>query len=420
MLLSLRLGNFMIYNQEVEFSMMANMHYRRFPTNVSSAYGVPVLKTAVLLGPNNTGKTIFVRAVAMMKSIMLNQVSRVVPNYFSGNNIVEASISFLENGGEYLFEIRYDAAHGEYIYERFARVMRDKHKNVKYSTLLLRDIRKKEYVADDETLLTTMKVASRNNLLIYLLDTESFPVLSQIRQTITSFASRIDVVDMNNIPLKKTIDMLKMSDEDSQRVANFVLNSDLSLEDFRYAGDEEVRTVLKGAQVENATPQENALGQAASLPEMLHLVSVYHGIAVPSVLFDSTGTKKMAALASYVIESLRDGRILIVDELDNSLHFRLTRAIINLFNNELNESAQLIVTAHDISLLDCHSLFRKEQIWFTHKNQDRAYLYSLAEFTASESNTRGTSDLISKYRAGVFGALPEPDLFETLEEVRRS
>jgi len=420
MLLSLKLNNFMIYNQEIEFSMMANMHYSRFPTNVASLPGVHALKTAVLLGPNNTGKTNFVRAVAMLKSVMLNQASGIVPNFFSGNDIVEASISFFENGGEYVFEIKYDAARGEYVYERFTEVHCDKHKNIKYRTLLLRDIRNKEYSADDETLVTAMKVASRNNLLIYLLDTESFPSLNHIRETIIAFASRIDVVDMNNIPIKKTIDMLKMSDEDSQRVAKFVLNADLSLDDFRYAGDDEVRIVFQGIHADKSAPQENALQQAAPLTEMFHLVSVYHGVPVPSILYDSTGTKKMAALASYVIGALRNGRILIVDELDNSLHFRLTRAIISLFNNELNENAQLIVTAHDISLLDCHSLFRKEQIWFTHKDQDRAYLYSLAEFTASESKTRDTSDLIAKYRAGVFGALPEPDLFETLQEVRES
>lgn len=115
MLLSLRLNNFMIYNQEVKFSMMANMHYSRFPANVASVKGVHALKTAVLLGPNNTGKTNFVRAVSMMKSIMLNRTAEIVPNFFSGNDIVEASISFLENGREYIFEIRYDAAHEEYI-----------------------------------------------------------------------------------------------------------------------------------------------------------------------------------------------------------------------------------------------------------------------------------------------------------------
>lgn len=420
MLLSLRLNNFMIYNQEVEFSMKANMHYKRFPTNVASVRNIHALKTAVLFGPNNTGKTNFVRAIAMMKSVMLNRKTKIVPNLFSGNDVVEASISFLEDGGEYRFEIRYDAAHEEYIYERFAEVLYDRYKNATQKTLLLRDIKNKEYVAEDELLVAAMKVASRNNLLIYLLDTESFPELRRIKETITAFASRIDLVDMNNIPIKKTIDMLKMSDKDSRRVASFVLNADLSLEDFRYAGDDEVRIVFNSVSADGSAPQESALQQAAPLTEMLHLVSVYNGVPVPSILFDSTGTKKMAALASYVIGALSGGRILVIDELDNSLHFRLTRAIISLFNNELNESAQLIATVHDVSLLDCHSLFRKEQIWFTHKDPDRAYLYSLAEFTAKESKTRDTSDLIAKYRAGVFGALPEPDLFEVLQEVRES
>ena len=420
MLLSLRLNNFMIYSQEVEFSMMANMHYSRFPSNVASVNGVHTLKTAVLLGPNNTGKTNFVHAISMMKSIMLNQTTGIVPNFYSGNDIVEASISFLENDCEYIFEIRYDAAHGEYVYERFAEVQRDRYKNVKQRTLLLRDIQKKDYTADDENLVAAMKIASRNNLLIYLLDMESFPTLRSIRNTMTAFASRIDVVDMNNIPVKKTIDMLKMSDEDSRRVAKFVLNADLSLEDFRYAGDDEVRKICQGIDTDKSAAQENALQQSAPMTEMLHLVSVYHGVSVPSIIYDSTGTKKMAALASYIIGALKNGRILIVDELDSSLHFRLTRDIISLFNNELNENAQLIVTAYDISLLDCQSLFRKEQIWFTHRDRDRAYLYSLAEFTAIESKTRGTSDLIAKYRAGVFGALPEPDLFETLQEMKES
>ena len=420
MLLYLKLNNYTIYNREVEFSMMANMHYSRFPSNVASVDGVHVLKTAVLLGPNNTGKTNFVRAIAMMKAIMLNQSPSIVPNIFSGSAIVEASISFLESGKEYVLDIRYDAEHKEYVYERFAEIHRDKYKNVRTHVLLLRDIQEKEFMADDEGLVSAMKVAARNNLLIYLLDTESFSTLRKIREAVIAFASKIDIVDMNNIPIKKTIDMLKLSDEDSRRIAKFILNADLSLDDFRYAGDDEVRIVFQEVNAEKSVPQENALQQAAPLTEMLHLVSVYQGVPVPSILFDSTGTKKMAALASYVVSALKKGRILVVDELDNSLHFRLTRAIISLFNNELNENAQLIVTAHDISLLDCNSLFRKEQIWFTHKDKERAYLYSLSDFTASESKTRGTSDLVAKYRAGVFGALPEPDLFDTLLEVKDS
>ena len=112
------------------------------------------------------------------------------------------------------------------------------------------------------------------------------------------------------------------------------------------------------------------------------------------MVFDSTGTKKIAALASYIIEALEEGRILIVDELDSSLHFSLTRAIVALFNNELNNMAQLIFTVHDVTLLDCKRLFRKEQIWFVHKDKEQVYLYSLADFTTANTGIRDSTNLL--------------------------
>ena len=418
MLLSLKVNNCLIYNSEVEFSMRANMHYKRFPNNVAKVGRINALKTAVLIGPNNSGKTNFVRIIATLKEIMLGKGTVLNGNLFSNNPIVEASISFLEGGTENLFEIKYDALKKEYVYERFAQIERDDYNNVKATDLLLRDTLNKKYYSEDEGLVAAMKVAARNNILIYLLDTEEFPSLKKIKELMTAFASKIDVVDMNNIPIKKTIDMLKASDEVHQKIANFVLNADLYLDDYKYLSDDEIKIVLKAQNVGDEKPQENALNAAAPLTEMLHLASVYKGVMVPSMLFDSTGTKKMAALASYVIEALETGRILVIDELDNSLHFRLTRAIIALFNNELNCDAQLIATVHDVSLLDCQTLFRKEQIWFTHKDRENAYLYSLAAFTAEKTGVRENSDLIEKYQKGVFGALPEPELFQSLLEVK--
>lgn len=418
MLLSLKVNNCLIYNSEVEFSLRANMHYKRFPNNVAKVGKINALKTAVLIGPNNSGKTNFVRIIATIKEIMLGKGAVLNGNLFSNNPIVEASISFLEGGAENLFEIKYDASKKEYVYERFAQIERDDYKNVKTTDLLLRDSLNKKYYSEDEGLAAAMKVAARNNILIYLVDTEEFSSLKKIKELMTAFVSKIDVVDMNNIPIKKTIDMLKASDEVHKKIANFVLNADLYLDDYKYLSDDEIKIVLKTQNVGDAKPQENALSAVAPLTEMLHLASVYKGVMVPSMLFDSTGTKKMAALASYVIEALENGRILVIDELDNSLHFRLTRAIIALFNNELNRNAQLIATVHDVSLLDCQTLFRKEQIWFTHKDRENAYLYSLAEFTAEKTGVRETSDLIEKYRKGMFGALPEPELFQSLLEVK--
>ena len=88
-----------------------------------------------------------------------------------------------------------------------------------------------------------------------------------------------------------------------------------------------------------------------------------------------------------------------MDELDSSIHFKLTRAIVAMFNNELNTSAQMIFTVHDINLMDCKKMFRKEQIWFVHKDDTGIYVYSLAEFTAQQG-VRDTTDIMEKYRKG--------------------
>ena len=134
MILSLKANNCLIYNSEIEFSMHANMHYRRFPNNVVSVNRVNALKTAILIGPNNSGKTNFVRILAMLKRLMLDQSAEISGNLFSNNPIVEISISFLADESEYLFEIKYNISRKEYVYERFAEIQRDKYSNIKTRT----------------------------------------------------------------------------------------------------------------------------------------------------------------------------------------------------------------------------------------------------------------------------------------------
>lgn len=164
-------------------------------------------------------------------------------------------------------------------------------------------------------------------------------------------------------------------------------------------------------------PEEKVLELPETIMDQIRLVSTYRGVPVSSVLFDSTGTKKIAALASYVVEGLEQGRILVVDELDSSIHFKLTRSVVAMFNNELNTDAQLIFTVHDINLMDCKRLFRKEQIWFVHKDNEGVYVYSLADFTAQQG-IRDTTDVMEKYRKGALGAIPDPGLIHSLLSIK--
>lgn len=416
MLISLIINNYQIFNQEVKFSMSANMHIKHFLSSIYKFEKLNILKSAILLGPNNAGKTCFIRAIKTMKSIMLNQNHIIQNNIFSNDDISEMTVSFLEDKHEYCFSIKYDIKKKEYIYERFSEIFHDVHNNIREEEFLLRDMENSDYRCLDQELVPLMKVASKNSILAYTFDTSNFPTLKTIKDSIISFASKIDIIDMNNIPFKKTIECMKNNNAMKEKIVSFIKNADLSLDDFRYLSDDELEISVFSKE----KPQESVLSNSKQLLDLLHLTSIYNGVPVPSLLFDSTGTKKIAAISSYVIDALENDRILIVDELDNSLHFKLTRAIIAMFNNELNNKAQLIATVHDSSLIDCQTLFRKDQIWFAHKDRDNAYLYSLSEFTADKDKTRSNSDLIEKYKKGVFGALPEPDLFDSLLEVSKS
>lgn len=266
----------------------------------------------------------------------------------------------------------------------------------------------------DTELLPMIRLVAKNNVLFHLIDTSKFFKINEMKKILLGFAERIDVINMNNIPLQHTIELMKNKNKLQTKIVNFIKNADLYMDNFEYV---ELNDMVQSKETERQKPEEKILDLPENIVDQIRLVSTYKGVRVPSILFDSTGTKKMAAIASYVIEALEQGRILVVDELDSSIHFRLTRAIVALFNNELNTDAQLICTVHDINLMDCKRLFRKEQIWFVDKDQDDAYVYSLADFTA-EQGVRDTSDIIEKYRKGLFAALPEPELINSLLDIK--
>ena len=410
MLIELRAKNCFSFSDEIQFSTKADMRNKKFSSNVHTENNFNILKTVGIYGPNNAGKTCLVKCIRSAKNILLNQKPRIMPNIFQESTICQLGITFLEEGREFSYDFWYDDKKEEYPYEKFAEITRDQYGNEKETVWLLKDIINGNCQYGDEDLLKMMPLISQSNLLFYLVDSSKFQQLAEMKRIVTKFASRIDIVNMNNIPLKRTINLMKNQNDLQRKVVEFIKNSDLYMDDFEYVDMDKIRVKMDS---DEEKPEEKALDIPEQIMDQIRLVSVYRGVAVPSVLFDSTGTKKIAALASYIIEGIEQGRILVVDELDSSIHFKLTRAIVAMFNNELNTSAQMIFTVHDINLMDCKKMFRKEQIWFVHKDNTGIYVYSLAEFTAQQG-VRDTTDIMEKYRKGVLGALPDPELIRSL------
>ena len=122
---------------------------------------------------------------------------------------------------------------------------------------------------------------------------------------------------------------------------------------------------------------------------------------------ESAGTQTWFRLIGPVLWALRDGGILIVDEIDASLHPRLSAQLIGLFQDPDSNphGAQLIFTTHDVSLMN-H--LNRDEVWLTEKGDDgMSRLVALAEFRGDR--VRKSVNLERAYLQGRFGAVPQVD-----------
>lgn len=414
MIIEVRAKNVFSFTEQIVLSMKADMRNKKFATNVHRENNFNVLKSVGIYGPNNAGKTCLVRCIRAIRNVLLNKETIAMPNIFTNDPAYELGVTFLSEGRKFSYDFKYDASKKEYLYEKFSQILKDQYGNEKEEIWLLKDNERQEYSCMNEEMLPMMSLVAQNNIMIYLIDTTKFEKLAEIKEIMSNFASKIDIINMNNIPMKKTIELMKNENGLQEKIVSFIKNADLYMENFEYVDMDNIKLDVERS---GGKPEEKVLDIPDKIMEQIRLVSTYKGVQVPSLLFDSTGTKKIAALASYIIVGIEQGRILVVDELDSSIHFKLIRAIVAMFNNELNKEAQLIFTVHDINLMDCKRMFRKEQIWFVHKDKEGVYVYSLADFTAQEG-IRDTTDIMEKYRRGALGALPEPDLIHSLLELK--
>lgn len=133
---------------------------------------------------------------------------------------------------------------------------------------------------------------------------------------------------------------------------------------------------------------------------------------------ESAGTRKFFYLAPILIEVLSNGGVLIMDELDNSMHPFMAELIIKLFNDpRINGgNAQLIFSTHNINLMSAE-LLRRDQIWLAEKHQGATYFFSLDEF--DKKKVKPKSPFSQWYAEGRFGGIPAinyqgiVDLFKT-------
>lgn len=419
MILELKFNNYKMFKEENTLSFIADTRIKRLGSNYFNELNKNVLKSISLYGQNNIGKSNILLLFKLIKNLMLGTENISFNRELFGDGpITDISITFKntndQNWLEYNFS--YDSYKYEIIKESLNEVIFYETGNSTIKNIYSRDKEKEILSIFDENYNDLLKLLPSKKPFLYCvsLDNDIFSKLKTYLESFKLFSNSIEIIELYNIPIDKTIDVLKSNDENRKRfILEFIKHADLSIQDFYY--DE--NAIFKNDNNENIN--EEAL-KKIDIIDQFKLFTKYNNKVVPSILFDSSGTKKIEAIASYVYDAIVNGKTLIIDELDNGLHYKLSRAILSIFNSFINTKGQILFTAHDLELITCKHMMRKDQIYFSIRNNDlTSSLFCLKNAPTSNGGPRTAEDLIKHYNRGEFGYVPSPNFIRYLSIINK-
>ena len=412
MILSVEFNGYRFFNDKSELSFCADARTKKLLSNSVNIDEKNVLKSVGLYGANNSGKTNIIKLFKFIK-LTLSGYERIPYNntLFNDSERVNIIITFNnnDNKGWFKYEYTYNCVKNIYEYECLKKVTFYSGSS-NYETIVFeKDNNNRVLNIYNESMLEYLSVIPSRLPLVYSVNIEEgeFSNLKDAYETLCTFGDSIEVVNMYNMPIENTLATMKTNNENKKSfIKAFVKNADLTIDNFEYDPNLEFSLNIDGVN-ERVLANPNVIND-------YKFITTYGNTTVPSIFFDSTGTKKIEAVASHIYDSIVNGKTLIIDEIDNGLHYRLTRAIVSLFNNIANKRGQLMFITHDLLLIDCNKLMRKDQIYFVNRDRENAKLHCLKEFTSSEGGPREVNDIIKHYNRGEFGNVPTPDFVSLL------
>ena len=414
MILEIKFNNYKMFKNENVLSFLADTRIKQLGSNYFNILNRNVLKSVSLYGQNNIGKSNLINLFSLIKNLMLGvEILSFNREIFGDTQETNISITYKtdvdQNRMQYSFI--YDSFKQEIVKEELNEIIFYETGNSTIRNIYNRDNVEEKLLILGTEHLDLLKILPSKKPFLYCvsLDNDIFNSLKIYLNSFVKFAESLEIIRLFNIPIDNTINVLKGSDEKKKKfVLEFVKHADLSIEDFFYND----KANFKGKDDESIT--EKVLKQTDVI-DQLKLFTKYGNKAVPSIFFDSTGTKKIEAIASYIYEAIVNGKTLIVDELDCGLHFKLSRAILSIFNSFANERGQLLFTAHDVELIASKLMMRKDQIYFSFRKDDlTSELFCLKDAPVKDGGPRSADDLLKHYNRGEFGYVPRPNFIKFL------
>ncbi len=421
MIIEFRVKNHRCFRDEQVLSLVAGPD-KSLPDNVFTEAKFRLLRSAAIYGPNASGKSSLIEALGFMRDFVADSArsqpgDRIAVNPYRLDPAARDEPSLFELtflvGGlryQYGFTATRQRVVDEWLYsyptnkarEWFRREWDAESKKPKYVFPSQNLKGRKQEIAEE---------AGENRLFLSWAASRNHEQLLPIHEW---FSKRLRELPSRDYMIPVTAHMAFSDEETRGAVVQMLQSADFGISDIKITEmklDESRLGELP--QVKNLGEKERSelidTVKAEWDSTRRFVVNLTHRgvrdiMSSFSLKQESDGTQRFFSLIGPWIESLARGYTVFVDEIHASLHPMLTRKLIEVFHDpKWNTSgAQLILTTHDVSLMDS-ALFRRDQIWLTEKDGEGAsHLYSLNDY----KNPRKEENLRKGYMAGKYGAVP--------------
>lgn len=400
MIIEFSVANFLSFKEKVTFSMLANSS-NGLDNNYIEVNNKKILKASAIYGANASGKSnlfkILTNVILMLKgsnNADINAKLPIIPFKFDQeimqtNKPSEFEIKFIIDEIRYVygFSANRDKIYEEYLYY---------YPNGRETKIFDRtNVNEYSYTKKDEKVLKEIEAKNAPNKFFLATATNwNFKKTKPVYNFLT-----MGIGTCFNLETLKAMALSEYAKNEKLKefALDFLKKADFNIEDYRVVEVSVPEEVLleirkRDASVQDKTKFFNFLFKHKGSETYLSLDE------------ESLGTQLIFALIPFIADTINNKKILVIDELDKSIHPFLVHYIVEMFNDpEINKNgAQLIFNTHDTNLLDLNIL-RRDQIWFVEKNNDNGEsdLYPLSDFSVRKSE-----NIEKGYMLGRYGAVP--------------
>ena len=409
MLLKFKVENFRSYAEAAELSLLRGTKQRAASTDARvvrcTPNGPDVLRTAAIFGPNAGGKSNLLKAILWLKQTVLRSAANADELPFEtfaspklATKAIHFEIEFVV--GDYQFHYTTKFAAGTVVFEVLSRKLVGARTSA--SQLFKRTDQGTDFEVDiefsselkDHVDIGQWRRNTRPHQL-FLSQSQNLSAAPFLQSAFHWFRSKLKFFAHGgqNSGFRYTCE--RMSDEAfRKRLINELISADLGVTDIKVSKSEGSR---KASEV-----LSELVGVPAYRAEFEHAPASGAAFKL-DFNEESDGTKFFFSLLGHLDDTIQNDRILLIDELDRSLHPLLVRRIVRAFSQGKSKS-QLVFTTHDATLLDADVL-RRDQVWFAERDaQHQSTLRRLAA-----GNVRLDKALMRAYLDGQFQGVPITD-----------